>query len=165
MALTRKSVREILQKDGELDDKLEQIMALYGASFNDYVPKSELEQIKIDAIEDAMKNQPKDFKDSQDYKDLIAKVEEYERKDGVRSLMDKGVKNEKYAEMLLGKLDKEKELDEQLDSFKEDYADMFNIEHIEQEEGNPQFGASTKGAMPKGNETDSFGKYWGFELK
>lgn len=80
MALTRKSVRNILQKDGELDDKLEQIMALYGTSFNDYVSKSDLEQIKKDAVQEAMKDFPKDFKQSQEYKDMLQKVQEYEKK-------------------------------------------------------------------------------------
>lgn len=164
MALTRKSVRAILQKDGELDDKLEQIMALYGASFNDYVPKSEVEQIKKEAAEEAIKNVPKTFRDSQEYKDMLAKVQAYEKKDDIRTLTDKGVKNEKYAEMLLDKIDKEKDWDEQMAALKEEYADMFNVEHEEQveEPTKPQFGAATKGAMPSGKDSSSFGKYWGF---
>lgn len=161
MALTRKTVRNILQKDGELDDKLEQIMALYGASFNDYVSKSDIEQIKKDAIDEAMKGKPNDYKESQEWKDMESKIAEYERKEQIRNLTDRGVKNEKYAEMLIGKLDSEKDIDEQLSSFKEEYADMFNVE----KETKPQFGSGTKGSMPQGNEKQSFGEIWGFVPK
>lgn len=87
-----------------------------------------------------MKGKPKDYKESQEWKDMESKIAEYERKEQIRNLTDRGVKNEKYAEMLIGKLDSEKDIDEQLSSFKEEYADMFNVE----EETKPQFGSGTK---------------------
>ena len=75
---------------------------------------------------------------------MAQKVQEYEKKDAIRSLTDKGVKNEKYAEMLLGKLDAEKDIDEQLTAMREEYADMFNAK---EEDGKPQFGSETKGGI------------------
>lgn len=164
--LTRKSVRSEINRTGLSEDKanelLESIMSMFGASTADMVSKEDLEDIKAKAIEEAMKNQPKDFKDSQEYKDLTAKVQDYQKKENIRTLTDKGVKSEKYAEMLLEKLDQEKDIDEQLEAFKEDYADMFNIEHDDNEPTKPQFGAQTQGSMPKGKEGKSFGDYWGF---
>ena len=99
----------------------------------------------------------------QDYKDLLGKVQEYEKKDTIRTLTDKGVKSDKYAEMLLERLDKEKDIDEQLTAFKEEYADMFNVE--QQEEPKPQFGAQPKGTMPSGKEAQTFGDFWSFMPK
>lgn len=64
--------------------------------------------------------------------------------------------------MLLAKLDSEKDLDEQLAAMREEYTDMFNVK---EEETKPRFGGGTQGAMPKGNEQQSFGDVWGFVPK
>lgn len=167
--LTRKSLRNELNRheldENVVNDLIDSIMQMFGASTNDLVNKEDLEEIRKKAVEDYLKdNKPSDFKETQEYKDLMEKVHGYEKKESIRALTDKGVKNEKYAEMLLGKIDQEKDLDEQLKSFKEDYADMFNVEHDDEDEPapKPQFGASTKGSMPKGNEKKTFGDFWGF---
>lgn len=165
--LTRKSVRSEIVKAGVSEDKanelLESIMSMYGASTADMVSKEDLEELKQEAVNEAMKNTPKDYKESQDYKDLLGRVQEYEKKDTIRTLTDKGVKSDKYAEMLLERLDKEKDIDEQLTAFKEEYADMFNVE--QEEEPKPQFGAQPKGTMPSGKETQTFGDFWSFMPK
>lgn len=166
--LTRKSVRTEINKYGldetKSNELLESIMSMFGASTADMISKDELEELKQTAIKEALKDQPNNFKDSKDYQEMLARIQEYEKKDTIRTLTDKGVKNEKYAEMLMSKLDTEKDIDEQLNSWKEEYADMFNVEHEEQieEPGKPQFGAKTQGEMPKGKEGTSFGSVWGF---
>lgn len=166
--LTRKSVRTEINKYGldetKANELLESIMSMFGASTADMISKEDLEELKQTAIKEALKDQPNNFKDSKDYQEMSAKIQEYEKKDTIRTLTDKGVKNEKYAEMLMSKLDAEKDFDEQMASFKEEYADMFNVEHDEQieEPGKPQFGAKTQGEMPKGKEGTSFGSVWGF---
>lgn len=160
--LTRKFVRTTLDGEGTTDEKLEAIMTAFGASTSGMIDKEELETLKAAAVKEALEKAPKDFKQSQEYKDMAQKVQEYEKKDAIRSLTDKGVKNEKYAEMLLGKLDAEKDIDEQLPAMREEYADMFNAK---EEEGKPQFGSETKGGMPKGDDKPSFGDVWGFVPK
>lgn len=165
--LTRKSVRTEINKYGldetKANELLESIMSMFGASTADMISKEDLEELKQKAIDEAMKGQPNNFKESQEYKDMAQKIQEFEKKDTIRTLTDKGVKNDKYAEMLMSKLDMEKDIDEQLNSFKEEYADMFVVENEEQiEEIKPQFGASTKGQMPKGKESTTFGDVWGF---
>lgn len=166
--LTRKSVRTEINKYGldetKANELLESIMSMFGASTADMISKEDLEELKQTAIKEALKDQPNNFKDSKDYQEMSARIQEYEKKDTIRTLTDKGVKNEKYAEMLMSKLDAEKDIDEQLNSWKEEYADMFNVEHEEQieEPGKPQFGAKTQGEMPKGKEGTSFGSVWGF---
>lgn len=166
--LTRKSVRTEINKYGldetKSNELLESIMSMFGASTADMISKDELEELKQTAIKEALKDQPNNFKDSKDYQEMSARIQEYEKKDTIRTLTDKGVKNEKYAEMLMSKLDAEKDIDEQLNSWKEEYADMFNVEHEEriEEPGKPQFGAKTQGGMPKGKEGTSFGDVWGY---
>lgn len=166
--LTRKSVRAEINKYGldetKSNELLESIMSMFGASTADMISKEELEELKQKAIDEAMKGQPNNFKESQEYKDMSQRIQEYEKKDTIRTLTDKGVKSEKYAEMLMSKLDAEKDIDEQVNSWKEEYADMFNVEHddSDQGQGKPQFGASTKGQMPKGKEGKGFMDVWGF---
>lgn len=166
--LTRKSVRSEINKYGldetKSNELLESIMSMFGASTADMISKEDLEELKQKAIDEAMKGQLNNFKDSKDYQEMSARIQEYEKKDTIRTLTDKGVKNEKYAEMLMSKLDAEKDIDEQLNSWKEEYADMFNVEHEEQieEPGKPQFGAKTQGGMPKGKEGTNFGDVWGY---
>lgn len=165
--LTRKSVRTEINKYGldetKANELLESIMSMFGASTADMISKEDLEELKQKAIDEAIKGQPNNFKESKEYKDMSARIQEYEKKDTIRTLTDKGVKSEKYAEMLMSKLDAEKDFDEQVNSWKEEYADMFNIEHEEQQDtSKPQFGASTKGQMPSGKESSSFGSYWSF---
>lgn len=156
--LTRKFVRATLEGEGTTDEKLEAIMTAFGASTANMIDKEEAETLKTNAINEALKDAPKGFKDSDEYKTMSEKLQEYEKKDAIRNLTDKGVKNEKYAEMLLAKLDSEKDLDEQLNAMKADYADMFNTE----EERKPQFGSETHGGMPTGKDQPTFGSVWGF---
>lgn len=158
--LTRKFVRATLDGEGTTDEKLEAIMTAFGASTANMIDKEEAEALKTNAINEALKDAPKGFKESDEYKTMAEKIQEYEKKDAIRNLTDKGVKSEKYAEMLLAKLDAEKDLDEQLNAMKADYADMFNIE--EEKKPQPQFGTGTQGGMPKGNGQPTFGDVWGF---
>ena len=166
--LTRKFVRTTLDGEGTTDEKLEAIMTAFGASTAGMIDKEELEAEKQKAVKEALKNTPKDYKESKEWKDMESKVAEYQRKEQIHNLTAKGVKNEKYAEMLLSKLDAEKDIDEQLEAFKEDYADMFSagtVEHEDTPPNTPQFGASTKGSMPRGDKKTSFGDVWGFVPK
>lgn len=63
--LTRKSVRSEIVKAGVSEDKanelLESIMSMYGASTADMVSKEDLEELKQEAVNEAMKNTPKDL--------------------------------------------------------------------------------------------------------
>ena len=61
--LTRKSVRSEIVKAGVSEDKanelLESIMSMYGASTADMVSKEDLEELKQEAVNEAMKNTKK----------------------------------------------------------------------------------------------------------
>lgn len=169
--LTRKNLRSEVSKLGLTEDKaselVDNVMQMFGTSTNDLFTQEDVQQ----QIKEALEKAPniKDFKETEDYKNMLNTINEYKHKDDIRTLTDKGVKTEKYAEFILTQLDKEKDIDEQLTTLKEDYSDMFNVEHEDSQEPTqpnvPQFGAQTKGSAPKGNEVKSFIDYWGIGNK
>lgn len=162
--LTRKNINQILEDFDAENPKatIDAIMGAYGESTKDLIPLDDLEEIKQNAVNDYLKeNKPIDFKDSDDYKTLSGELENYKKKEKANGLIDKGVKK-KYAEVILSKLDEEKDIDEQLEELKKEYEEMFEAKNDE-ESPKPQFADGVEGVPPTGEKSDSLSDLWGYK--
>lgn len=153
--------RADLKAKGLSDEQIEWIMTEAGRSLAaNYVTKSDSDA----AVEAAKTAQKEDPTQSEAYVQLAAKAAKLEAFQGAEFADVKAP----YKDMIWNQLDHKeghKPYSEQLTAVKESMPDLFKIEKDEQPEAQqnkPQFGASTGGSIPKGENVPSFGDFWGF---
>lgn len=158
MAFTRKALAGL----GLNEDLVEKVMTLHGTSMADFIPKSELKTKIDEAVADAQKNTPvPNIKDSEDYKSLQADFERYKKKIETSEELKKGGVKEKFIDNVYSLLAEGQPASDQLDAIREKYEEYFA--DVSTENGKPQFGAETKGAMPTGKESGTFEEAWGLK--
>lgn len=172
---TRTEIAKILN-NGDLtpEERTDQIFSLYGRALDDgYVTKKAADAAQQAAIKTAQeaweKEQPKpNVLESEEYKKLNSEFEGYKAKQTARASEDfKEVKPKFFDRVydLIDRADGAKSVSEQLAALKKDYEEYFASEP--QATPKPQFGAPTKGEMPKGEEgaVAAFQNAWGFNPK
>ena len=172
---TRTELAKILN-NGDLtpEERADQIFSLYGRALDDgYVTKKAAEAAQKAAIETAQdawkKEQPKpNVLESDEYKKLQGEFEGYKARQTARNSEDfKDIKPKFFDRVydLIDRADGAKPVTEQLATLKKDYEEYFIP--AEQATPKPQFGAPTKGEMPKGDEgaVAAFSNAWGFVPK
>ena len=172
---TRPELAKILNNaDLTPEERADQIFSLYGRALDDgYVTKKAAETAQNSAIESARKewekNQPKvNVLETPEYKELQGQFDGYKAKQTARNSDDfKDVKPKFFDRVydLIDRADGAKPVTEQLAELKKDYEEYFNP--AEQPTPKPQFGAPTKGELPKGEEgaVAEFINAWGFAPK
>ena len=169
---TRTEIAKILN-NGDLtpEERADQIFSLYGRALDDgYVTKKAAEAAQQAAIKTAQeaweKEQPKpNVLESEEYKALRGEYDGYKAKQIARNSDEfKDVKPKFFNRVydLIDRADGAKSVTEQLAELKKDYEEYFNP--AAEQTQKPQFGAPTKGEMPKGDEgaVAAFKNAWGF---
>ena len=169
---TRTEIAKIMANaDLTPEERTDQIFSLYGRSLDDgYVTKKAAEAAQKAAIDTAKaeweKNVPKvNVLETEEYKKLQGEYEGFKAKSTARNSEDfKEVKPKFFDRVydLIDRADGAKPVTEQLAEMKKEYEEYFIA--AEQPTPKPQFGAPTKGEMPKGDEgaVAAFSKAWGF---
>lgn len=169
---TRKEISKILgNEDLTPEERADQIFSLYGRALDDgYVTRSAADAAQTAAIESARKEWEKNIPkpnvlESEEYKALQGEFDGYKAKQTARNSEEfKEVKGKFFDRVydLIDRADGAKPVTEQLAELKKDYEEYFNS--ADPAPNKPQFGAPTKGEMPKGNEgaAAAFEKAWGF---
>ena len=168
---TRKELAKILGND-ELtpEERVDQIYSLYGRSIDDgYITKGAAQAAQTAAIESAKEawtkeQKPVNVKESPEYIDLLNIFEGYKTKQTARTSAEYAEVKPKFFDRvydLIDHADGAKPVTDQLAELKKEYEEYFTVQ---QEQPKPQFGAPTKGEMPKGNEgaAAAFENAWGF---
>ena len=173
---TRTELAKILN-NGDLtpDERADQIFSLYGRALDDgYVTKKAAEAAQKAAIETAQeawkKDQPKvNILETEEYKKLQGEFDGYKAKQNARNSDEfKDVKPKFFDRVydLINRADGAKPVTEQLAEMRKEYEEYFTVP-ADPAPSKPQFGASTKGEMPKGEEgaVAAFQNAWGFNPK
>ena len=172
---TRTEIAKIMSNaDLTPEERTDQIFSLYGRSLDDgYVTKKAAEAAQKAAIDTAKaeweKNVPKvNVLETEEYKKLQGEFDGYKSKMTARTSEDFREVKPKFFDRvydLIDRSDGAKSVTEQLADLKKDYEEYFTA--AEQPTPKPQFGAPTKGEMPKGDEgaVAAFSKAWGFVPK
>ena len=172
---TRPEVAKILNNaDLTPEERADQIFSLYGRALDDgYVTKKAAETAQNSAIESARKEWEKNIPkvnvlETPEYKELAGQFEGYKAKQTARNSEEfKEVKSKFFDRVydLIDRADGAKPVSDQLAALKKDYEEYFVSEP--QATPKPQFGAPTKGEMPKGEEgaVAAFQNAWGFNPK
>ena len=168
---TRPEVAKIMNNaDLTPEERTDQIFSLYGRSLDDgYITKKAAETAQNAAIESARqeweKNKPQvNIRETEEYKALQADYDGYKARTSARASEDfKEVKPKFFDRVydLIDRADGAKPVSEQLAALRKDYEEYFLAAEPTPK---PQFGAPTKGAMPKGDEgaVAEFSNAWGF---
>ena len=173
---TREAVAAILGNE-ELTPKQKEdkLFALYGQAISEgYVSVSEAQTATQTAIEKAKEDwqkeqKPVDIKASDEYKALEGEFSAYKDMTAARTSEEyKGVKP-KFFERVYSMIDRSegaKPVAEQMAGIKKDFEEFFTPD-TNPAAKLPQFGGSTTGTMPKGDEgaVAGFSKAWGFGPK
>ena len=156
MAFTRKTITGY----GLTEEQVEKVMTLYSTSLSDYIPKNDV-QAKIDeAVKNAKKDTPPvDVTKSEEYKTLLGE------RDMLRALGSDDFKDvkPKFRETVYKLIDRAegaKPVNEQLKTIAEEYEEYFSPESDPNPSKTPQFGASVRGTMPKGDEKKTVDGIW-----
>ena len=172
---TRTEIAKIMANaDLTPEERTDQIFSLYGRSLDDgYVTKKAAEAAQKAAIDTAKaeweKNVPKvNVLETEEYKKLQGEFDGYKSKMTARTSEDFREVKPKFFDRvydLIDRSDGAKSVTEQLADLKKDYEEYFTA--AEQPTPKPQFGAPTKGEMPKGDEgaVAAFSNAWGFVPK
>lgn len=172
---TRTEIAKIMSNaDLTPEERTDQIFSLYGRSLDDgYVTKKAAEAAQKAAIDTAKaeweKNVPKvNVLETEEYKKLQGEFDGYKSKMTARTSEDFREVKPKFFDRvydLIDRSDGAKSVTEQLADLKKDYEEYFTA--AEQPTPKPQFGAPTKGEMPKGDEgaVAAFSNAWGFVPK
>lgn len=172
---TRTEIAKIMSNaDLTPEGRTDQIFSLYGRSLDDgYVTKKAAEAAQKAAIDTAKaeweKNVPKvNVLETEEYKKLQGEFDGYKSKMTARTSEDFREVKPKFFDRvydLIDRSDGAKSVTEQLADLKKDYEEYFTA--AEQPTPKPQFGAPTKGEMPKGDEgaVAAFSNAWGFVPK
>ena len=168
---TRKSVGTILNDENLTpDEKIDQVFSLYGRAVDDgYITKGAADAAQKAAIEQAQEawkkeQKPVNVKEMPEYIELQNQFDGYKTKQTARTSAEYAEVKPKFFDRvyeLVDHADGAKPVTEQLAELKKDYEEYFTVQ---QEQPKPQFGAPTKGEMPKGNEgaAAAFENAWGF---
>lgn len=173
---TRSEITKIIN-NAELtpEQRTDEIFSLYGRAVDDgFVTRKAAEAAQSAAIEAAKaeweKNQPKvNVLETPEYKELQGQFTDYKTREAARRSDDfKGVKP-KFFDTVYDKIDRSegaKPITEQLAGMKESYEEWFTPAE-DPGAKKPQFGASTSGTMPKGDEgaLAAMAKVWGIPQK
>lgn len=171
---TRPEIAKILNNaDLTPDERVDQVFSLYGRSLDDgYVTKKAAEAAQKSALDTAKaeweKNIPKvNVLETEEYKKLQGEFEGYKSKMTARTSEDFREVKPKFFDRvydLIDRSDGAKPVTEQLAALKKDFEEYFTAAEPTQK---PQFGAPTKGEMPKGDEgaIAAFQNAWGFNPK
>lgn len=172
---TRTEIAKIMANaDLTPEERTDQIFSLYGRSLDDgYVTKKAAEAAQKAAIDTAKaeweKNVPKvNVLETEEYKKLQGEFDGYKSKMTARTSEDFREVKPKFFDRvydLIDRSDGAKSVTEQLAALKKDYEEYFTA--AEPTPQKPQFGAPTKGEMPKGDEgaVAAFTNAWGFGPK
>lgn len=172
---TRTEIAKIMANaDLTPEERTDQIFSLYGRSLDDgYVTKKAAEAAQKAAIDTAKaeweKNVPKvNVLETEEYKKLQGEYEGFKAKSTARTSEDFREVKPKFFDRvydLIDRSDGAKPVNEQLAALKKDFEEYFTA--AEQSTPKPQFGAPTKGEMPKGDEgaVAAFSNAWGFVPK
>ena len=172
---TRPEIAKILGDENlTADERLDRIMSLRGRDLDEsYVTKSAAKAAQDEAIAKAKgeweKNLPKpNVLESEEYKKLQGEFEGYKTKQTARNSDDFKEVKPKFFDLVYERIDRAegaKPVPEQLAAMKKDYEEYFIA--AEPQPNKPQFGAPTKGEMPKGEEgvVAAFTNAWGFTPK
>ena len=172
---TRPEIAKILNNaDLTPDERADQIFSLYGRALDDgYVTKKAAETAQKAAIDTAKaeweKNVPKvNVLETEEYKKLQGEFDGYKSKMTARTSEDFREVKPKFFDRvydLIDRSDGAKPVTEQLAALKKDFEEYFTA--AEPTPQKPQFGAPTKGEMPKGDEgaVAAFTNAWGFGPK
>ena len=170
---TRKSVAEILNNaDLTPEERTDQIFSLYGRAVDDgYITKAAADAAQKAAISTAQEawqkeQKPIDVKETEEYKALQADYDGYKTRQTARNSDDFKEVKPKFFDLVYDRIDRAdgaKSVTEQLAELKKEYEEYFNPAE-QQAQQKPQFGAPTKGEMPKGDEgaVAAFSNAWGF---
>ena len=169
---TRTEIAKIMANaDLTPEERTDQIFSLYGRSLDDgYVTKKAAEAAQKAALDTAKaeweKNVPKvNVLETEEYKKLQGEFDGYKSKMTARNSEDFREVKPKFFDRvydLIDRSDGAKPVNEQLAALKKDFEEYFTA--AEQPTPKPQFGAPTKGEMPKGDEgaVAAFTNAWGF---
>ena len=172
---TRPEIAKILNNaDLTPDERADQIFSLYGRALDDgYVTKKAAETAQKAALDTAKaeweKNVPKvNVLETEEYKKLQGEFDGYKSKMTARTSEDFREVKPKFFDRvydLIDRSDGAKPVTEQLAALKKDFEEYFTA--AEPTPQKPQFGAPTKGEMPKGDEgaVAAFTNAWGFGPK
>ena len=171
---TRPEIAKI-QNNADLtpDERADQIFSLYGRALDDgYITKKAAEAAQKAAIEAAKieweKNVPKvNVLETEEYKKLQGEFDGYKSKMTARTSEDFREVKPKFFDRVYDLIDRSngaKPVTEQLAALRKDYEEYFVSAEPTPK---PQFGAPTKGEMPKGDEgaVAAFQSAWGFTPK
>ena len=173
---TRKEIAKILAND-ELtpEERTDQIFSLYGRALDDgYVTKGAAQAAQDAAIKTAQEawqkeQQPVNGKEAPEYIELQEQFNGYKTKQSARTSADYAEVKPKFFDRvydLIDHADGAKPVTEQLAEMRKEYEEYFTVP-ADPAPSKPQFGASTKGEMPKGEEgaVAAFQNAWGFNPK
>lgn len=171
---TRPEIAKILNNaDLTPDERADQIFSLYGRALDDgYVTRKAAEAAQKAAIDTAKeeweKNAPKvNVIETEEYKKLQGEFDGYKAKQTARNSEEFREVKPKFFDRvydLVDRSDGSKPVTEQLAALRKDYEEYFVSAEPTPK---PQFGAPTKGEMPKGDEgaVAAFQSAWGFNPK
>lgn len=146
--------RAALRGYGLNEEQLENVMALYGMRFRDYVRKEDAEAEKQAAVKEALENAPRmDATNTPEYKRLLQQFETYKARQRARcSEVYRDVKD-KFFDMVYDSLDHSQQaapVGEQLKALKRDFAEYF-YSAGQTTPAKPVFGECIEGEMPQGD--------------
>lgn len=171
---TRPEIAKILNNaDLTPDERADQIFSLYGRALDDgYVTRKAAEAAQKAAIDTAKeeweKNAPKvNVLETEEYKKLQGEFDGYKAKQTARNSEEFREVKPKFFDRVYDLVDRSngaKPVTEQLAALRKDYEEYFVSAEPTPK---PQFGAPTKGEMPKGDEgaVAAFQSAWGFNPK
>ena len=171
---TRPEIAKILNNaDLTPDERADQIFSLYGRALDDgYVTRKAAEAAQKSAIDTAKeeweKNVPKvNVLETEEYKKLQGEFDGYKAKQTARNSEEFREVKPKFFDRVYDLVDRSngaKPVTEQLAALRKDYEEYFVSAEPTPK---PQFGAPTKGEMPKGDEgaVAAFQNAWGFTPK
>lgn len=155
--------RATLKEWGLNDEQMDKVMTEVSRGLSDYELKSNVQTQIDEALEKAKAEipQPVNVLESDEYKALFAKNQKLE----AFQTDDFKVVKSPYKDIVWEKLDhseKHEPYGDQLTKLSETMPDLFNVQHEDEPQKTPQFGASTQGTLPSGKEVPSFQDVWGF---
>ena len=153
MAFTRK----FLADNGVPEDKIDVILAERNRTLKDYTPNSDV-QTQIDAALEAVKQEPVDPTQTEQYLALLSKTQKLE----AFQTEDFASVKAPYRDIVWEKLDhteKHKPYAEQIAELQGSLPDLFTVK---EDTPKPAFGAVPQGSVPSGKTGPSFMDSWGF---
>lgn len=158
--------RATLKEWGLNDEQVDKIMNEAGRVFAGYTPNAEVKEKIEAAVKEAQEQlkQETNIRESDEYKRLQSDFDAYKTRQEARGADDYSSIKPKFFDNVYDLLDHSKSIPEQLEKIKEKYEEYFTPTE-EKKPVQPVFSSDNDGAMPTGEEGQSFSKYWGFGKK